>query len=133
MGDETRHAQEWRPEAVGLQASWCTIDRPEAIRQRRRTPRTRCGRQPRTARTARTEEAARRRVIAHVVLFRPKTGLTAEDREAFVGALEQALTKIDLIQRATIGRRVKLGRLYDQTATDFPFAAILEFASEADL
>jgi hypothetical protein len=72
-------------------------------------------------------------MIAHVVLFRPKTELTGEERQAFVDALEQALTKIDLIKRATIGRRVTLGRLYDQAATDFTFAAILEFASEADL
>lgn len=72
-------------------------------------------------------------MIAHVVLFRPKTELTAEERQPFVHALEQALTKIDLIKRATIGRRVTLGRVYDQTATHFPFAAILEFANEADL
>jgi len=72
-------------------------------------------------------------MIAHVVLFRPKTTLTAEERHAFVDALEQALTKIDLIKRATIGRRVTLGRSYDEMATDFPFAAILEFANEADL
>ena len=72
-------------------------------------------------------------MIAHVVLFRPKTGLTTEERQTFVDALEQALTKIDLIKRATIGRRVTLGRSYDEMATDFPFAAILEFANEADL
>jgi Stress responsive A/B Barrel Domain. len=72
-------------------------------------------------------------MIAHVVLFRPKRELTAEERQAFVGALEDALTKIDLIKRATIARRIVLGRLYDQGATDFPFAAILEFATEADL
>ena len=72
-------------------------------------------------------------MIAHVVLFRPRADLTGSERQVFVDALEHALTKIDLIKRATIGRRVTLGRLYDQTATDFPFAAILEFATEADL
>jgi hypothetical protein len=73
-------------------------------------------------------------MIAHVVLFRPKSGLTAGERQAFVGALEHALTQIDLIARATIGRRITLGRLYDQqNAADFPFVAILEFATEADL
>jgi stress responsive alpha/beta barrel protein len=72
-------------------------------------------------------------VIAHVVLFRPKADLAIGERQAFVDALEHALTKIDLIKRATIGRRMRLGRVYDQTATDFPFAAILEFASEEDL
>jgi hypothetical protein len=72
-------------------------------------------------------------MIAHVVLFRPKSSLSAEDRQTFVEALEHALTNIPLIKRATIGRRVTLGRLYDQQAADFPFAAILEFDSEADL
>jgi hypothetical protein len=73
-------------------------------------------------------------MIAHVVLFRPKSGMTAGERRAFVDALEHALTQIDLIARATIGRRITLGRLYDQqNAADFPFAAILEFATEADL
>lgn len=72
-------------------------------------------------------------MIAHVVLFRPKSELTADERQAFVDTLEHALTKIDLIKRVTIGQRTTLGRLYDQTAIDFPFAAILEFDSEADL
>jgi Stress responsive A/B Barrel Domain len=73
-------------------------------------------------------------MIAHVVLFRPKANLTGDERQAFVDALEHALTEIDLIKRSTIGRRVRLGRLYDQqNAVDFPFAAILEFATEADL
>jgi stress responsive alpha/beta barrel protein len=73
-------------------------------------------------------------MIVHVVLFRPRADLTVSDRQTFVDALEDALTKIDLIKRATIGRRMTLGRLYDRlNAADFPFVAILEFASEADL
>ena len=73
-------------------------------------------------------------MIAHVVLFKPKPALTADERQTFVDALQHALTNIDLITRATIGRRVTLGRKYDQqNNVDFPFAAILEFATEADL
>ena len=73
-------------------------------------------------------------MIAHVVLFRPKATLSDAERAAFVDALTHALTEIDLIQRATIGRRVTFGRLYEQQhAADFPYAAILEFATEADL
>ena len=73
-------------------------------------------------------------MIAHVVLFRPKPELTADARQALVQALEHALTNIDLIKRATIGRRVTMGRLYDQqNAADYPFAAILEFENESDL
>ena len=73
-------------------------------------------------------------MIAHVVLFRPKPGLSDAERRTFADALQHALTRIDLIRRVTIGRRVTLGRLYDQqNAVDFPYAAILEFETEGDL
>ena len=73
-------------------------------------------------------------MVAHVVLFRPKADLTAEQRRMFVAALEHALTTIPLIQHARIGRRLSLGRQYEQlNASDFPFVAILEFANETDL
>jgi hypothetical protein len=73
-------------------------------------------------------------VIAHVVLFRPKPDLTDDQRRAFVAALEHTLVNIPLIKRARVGRRVTVGRLYEeQNAHDFPFVAILEFDSEADL
>jgi hypothetical protein len=76
----------------------------------------------------------RRRVIAHVVLFRPKATLTPPQRAAFITALEHALVNIPLVAHARVGRRVSLGRLYDQQNTqDFPFAAILEFESASDL
>jgi hypothetical protein len=73
-------------------------------------------------------------VVAHVVLFRPKPGLSDAERNAFIDALEAALTHIPLIQRALVGRRLTVGRPYDtQNAEHFPFAAILEFDSEASL
>ncbi len=73
-------------------------------------------------------------MIAHVVLFRPKPELSANQQAALVDALEQALCNIPLIKRAHLGRRVVLGRLYDaQNSQQFPFAAILEFANQSDL
>jgi hypothetical protein len=73
-------------------------------------------------------------VIAHVVLFRPKDGLSAAQRLTFVNALKEAFAGIPVIRRARVGKRRKLGRVYDaQNAQDFPFLAILEFDSEADL
>ena len=73
-------------------------------------------------------------MLAHVVLFRPKPELTDRERGAFIDALEHALVNIPLITRARVGRRITLGRLYDEQNTEeFPFAAILEFAREADL
>ena len=73
-------------------------------------------------------------MIAHLVLFKPKLTLSAGERAVFVDSLQHALNNIALIKRARVGRRVMLGRLYDeQNPHDFPFAAMLEFASEPDL
>ena len=69
-------------------------------------------------------------MIAHLVLFRPKADLTSDDRRAFVAALEHALLNIPLIKRARVGRRLTMGRIYDQqNVEEFPFVAILEFES----
>ena len=73
-------------------------------------------------------------MIAHVVLFRPKTQLSAGQREAFVAAFEHALANIASIKRARVGRRITVGRDYDQQNVEqYPLAAILEFESEPDL
>ena len=73
-------------------------------------------------------------MIAHVVLFRPKADLTTDERQTFITALEHALTNIPIITRARVGRRLTLGRQYDQeNLQDFPFVALLEFATEDDL
>ncbi len=85
----------------------------------------------------RSAEARRRRwwraVIIHLVLFRVSPTLTAHDCEAFVGALENALVDIPLIQRAMVGRRVKINAGYEAGMPHYDYAAALEFASEADL
>lgn len=72
-------------------------------------------------------------MIAHVVLFRPAASLSGDDREKFVASLERALSGIPEIRRAHVGRRRILGRAYDAAGEPFPYAAILEFDSEADL
>lgn len=72
-------------------------------------------------------------MIAHVVLFRPRADLSGPEREAFVAAFERAVGAIASITRARVGRRRVMGRRYDATAPEFPYAAILEFATEADL
>ena len=72
-------------------------------------------------------------MIAHVVLFRPRATLSDVEKAALLRALETALAGISLIKRARVGRRRVMGRLYDQSAPDFPYAAILEFENEANL
>jgi Stress responsive A/B Barrel Domain len=73
-------------------------------------------------------------MVAHVVLFTPKLSTSAEDREAFVAALEAALRDIPSVVRATVGRRFEAGRPYDAlTTTPYEYLAVLEFASRDDL
>jgi hypothetical protein len=67
-------------------------------------------------------------VIVHVVLFRPKATLTADERTALVDAFSRALQEIPGIRRATVGRRITHGRAYEQLMSeDYEFAALLEF------
>jgi hypothetical protein len=63
-----------------------------------------------------------------MVLFRPRPDLSMEDRRALIAALATALEEIPSIRRASVGRRVRIDRPYEQlTRIDLPYAAILEF------
>jgi hypothetical protein len=67
-------------------------------------------------------------MIAHVVLFRPRSEIGAEERAALVRAFESALREIPSIRQARVGRRVAHGRPYGQAMTvDYEFAAVIEF------
>lgn len=74
-------------------------------------------------------------MIAHIVLFRPRATLTADERQTLVNALRGAVEGIPQITRATIGRRILLNRpgYETQMAEHYEYSAILEFESEADL
>lgn len=50
------------------------------------------------------------------------------ERRALIDAYAVALRDIPSLRRARVGRRVRIGRAYEEMMrTDFPFAAILEF------
>ena len=67
-------------------------------------------------------------MIAHVVLFRVRPDISPTDRQALIDAFATALREIPSIRRARVGRRVRIGRSYEQlTRVDLPYAAILEF------
>jgi hypothetical protein len=67
-------------------------------------------------------------MIAHVILFRPRPDVSLTERRAIIDAYAIALRDIPTIRRARVGRRVMVGRSYeDMMRTDFPYAAILEF------
>ena len=67
-------------------------------------------------------------MIAHVVLFRLRPDVTLSERRALIDTYAVALRDIPTIRRARVGRRVIIGRAYEQMMrADFPYAAILEF------
>lgn len=67
-------------------------------------------------------------MIAHVVLFRPRGGLSATEATAALDALRRAADGIPSIRRVRIGPRVRHGRQYEQQmAIDYSIAAIFEF------
>lgn len=74
-------------------------------------------------------------MISHVVLFRPRATLSEAERDALIAALQHAIDGIPTIRRATIGRRILLGRpgYETQMAEHYQYSAIIEFESEADL
>ena len=68
-------------------------------------------------------------MIAHVILFRPRTDLAAADRRAVFEALRKAARAIPSVRRCRVGRRVRHGLPgYEQAMReDYQYAAILEF------
>lgn len=73
-------------------------------------------------------------MITHIVLFRPRTGLSPAERSNLADALRIALETIPSIRRARIGRRVTHGRPYEQLMrVDYEFAALLDFDDQAGL
>jgi Stress responsive A/B Barrel Domain len=73
-------------------------------------------------------------MIVHLVLFTPRADLADADRQAFAGALDEALTRIPSIRRFQIGRRVLVGAAYEQSAGEgFEYCGIFEFDDRAGL
>lgn len=57
-------------------------------------------------------------MIAHVVLMKPRPGLSAADRQAFVDAFERAAREIPTVRGVYVGRRVRHGAGYEQSSPD---------------
>jgi hypothetical protein len=73
-------------------------------------------------------------MIHHILLFRPRPTLTADDRRALADAFEAAVRGIPGIRGFHIGRRVTHGREYELLMReDLPYAAVLVFDDVASL
>ena len=68
-------------------------------------------------------------MIAHVILWQPRTGLTSDERRNVLVALAAAVQNAPTVRSCRIGRRVKHGLPgYEQMMSDdFGFVAIIEF------
>jgi len=74
-------------------------------------------------------------MIAHVVLFRPRPGLTADGRRRVLAAMLTAARSVPTVRRCRIGRRILHGLPgYEQSMReDYEYAAVLEFDDEQGL
>ena len=67
-------------------------------------------------------------MVSHVVLFKPKPYLAADQRGALVESFSRALREIPSIRHSRVGRRVTHGRGYEQLMhVDYEYMAVLEF------
>jgi hypothetical protein len=65
-------------------------------------------------------------VLTHVVLFRPKPGLTPADADAVIAAIERAAHDIPAVRRFEVGRQTTNPPPYVTGAPpDFPFVAMV--------
>jgi hypothetical protein len=73
-------------------------------------------------------------VIAHVVLMKPRTDLSPDDRRAFLAAFDRALREIPTVRGVRIGRRVRFGAHYESLSPDAgDYMAVIDFDDMAAL
>ena len=67
-------------------------------------------------------------MITHLVLFRPRAGLSDDERAGLAETFRTAIEAIPSIRRVRVGRRVTHGRPYEQQMrVDYEYAAMLDF------
>jgi stress responsive alpha/beta barrel protein len=73
-------------------------------------------------------------MISHVVLMKPRSDLSKNDRAEFVAAFERALTDIPSVRGVRVGRRVMMGASYDALGPDVAdYVAIVDFDDQDGL
>ncbi len=72
-------------------------------------------------------------MIAHIVLFRPKSDLSAADRQALIDAFRRAMREIPDVRGVRVGRRITIGAGYEQSAPLGDFLIVIDFDDIAGL
>jgi hypothetical protein len=57
-------------------------------------------------------------MVWHLVLMKPKAGLSPKDREALVSAFDRAMREIPTVRDVRVGRRISHGAAYEGRAPD---------------
>jgi hypothetical protein len=66
-------------------------------------------------------------MVSHVVLMKPRADLSLTDRQAFIGAFERAIREIPTVRGVRMGRRIKHGAGYEQSAPDTDYLVVIDF------
>lgn len=67
-------------------------------------------------------------MITHLVLVKPRPGLSGSDRHAFITAFEAAVRDIPTVREVRVGRRLTFGAQYEQHAPSAAeFMILIEF------
>jgi Stress responsive A/B Barrel Domain len=76
-------------------------------------------------------------VIAHIVLFEPKSETTHDQRRSFARILQSCSREIPSIKRASVGRANRINQTYlndfGSETYRFDYAAVIEFDDQAGL
>ena len=74
-------------------------------------------------------------MIAHVVLFEPKKDSSPDDLVALLDALGVACREISGVQRAQVGKTVRLGVGYENVigGSTYSYVAVMEFDDKSNL
>jgi len=73
-------------------------------------------------------------MVSHIVLMKPRAGLSADNRRAFVAAFERAIREIPTVRSVRVGRRVKHGAGYELVSPDAAdYFALIDFDDLAGL
>jgi hypothetical protein len=73
-------------------------------------------------------------VIAHIVLFRPRTDLSSADAALLIDAFNRAVSLIPAVRAARVGPRLSVGAEYERLPQpDFGYVAVIEFDDLAGL
>ena len=73
-------------------------------------------------------------MVSHIVLMKLRPDLPAADRRAFVDAFEHAVRDIPAVRHVRVGKRVRHGAGYEQSALDTAdYLAVIDFDDLAGL